>query len=97
MSSRLAANSGVDMQVLAQLLVMQSVVASLPDDAIIPFVLEGLSDIPGVGLVEFHAGSSSPDNAPERFLLAVSYTHLDVYKRQRQLLGKGATLSAIQQ
>ena len=70
MSSRLAANSGVDMQVLAQLLVMQSVVASLPDDAIIPFVLEGLSDIPGVGLVEFHAGSSSPDNAPERFLLA---------------------------
>ena len=70
------ASSGVDVQVLGQLLLMQSVVASLPDDAIIPFVLEGLSDIPGVGFVEFHAGSSSPDGAPERFLLACGSSNL---------------------
>ena len=43
----------LDARVLSQLLVMQSVVITLPDDAIIPFVINGLDDIPGIKRVEF--------------------------------------------
>jgi diguanylate cyclase (GGDEF)-like protein/PAS domain S-box-containing protein len=42
-----------EVRVLGQLMLMQSIVASLPDDAIISFVTKGLSDIPGVEEVEF--------------------------------------------
>ncbi|MBL0208901.1 MAG: EAL domain-containing protein [Propionivibrio sp.] len=74
-ATRMTADSAVDKQVLGQLLLMQSVVASLPDDAIIPFVIEGLSDIPGVGLVEFHAEpSESP--TPGCFRIASGSTIL---------------------
>ena len=34
----------LDVRVLGQLLLMQSVMVSLPDDAIRPFVIEGLAD-----------------------------------------------------
>ena len=36
----------VDARVLGQLLLMQSVLASLPDGLVMPFVVQGLSDIP---------------------------------------------------
>lgn len=75
MVTRMPASPTVDTQVLGQLLLMQSVVASLPDDAIIPFVLEGLADIPGVGFVEFHAESSEPP-APGCFRIASGSTIL---------------------
>ena len=40
--------------VLGQLLVMQSIIGSLPDAAIMPFVVQGLADVPGIGNIEFH-------------------------------------------
>jgi PAS domain S-box-containing protein len=60
-----------DARVLGQLLLMQSVVTSLPDDSILPFVTQGLADIPGVMRVQFRAQSSADDeDATLRFRLA---------------------------
>lgn len=56
-----------DVRVLGQLLVMQSVIGSLPDAAIVPFVIEGLADIPGVGQIEFHRDEESDGRFPVRF------------------------------
>jgi len=53
----------LDVRILGQLMLMQSIVASLPDDAVIPFVTKGLSDIPGVSDVEFYSEASSEENA----------------------------------
>ncbi|CCG41154.1 sensor histidine kinase [Magnetospirillum molischianum] len=43
----------LDNRVLGQLLLMQSVIAILPEGAVIPFVLEGFADLPGVATVAF--------------------------------------------
>jgi diguanylate cyclase (GGDEF)-like protein/PAS domain S-box-containing protein len=60
-----------DVRVLGQLLLMQSVVTSLPDDSILPFVTQGLTDIPGVMRVQFRAQSSADDeDATQHFRLA---------------------------
>ena len=64
--------SHVDLRVLGQLLLMQSVVTSLPDDAIFPFVIKGLSDIPGVASVDISTEESKlgePESSPRRFPL----------------------------
>jgi diguanylate cyclase (GGDEF)-like protein/PAS domain S-box-containing protein len=62
-----------DVRVLGQLLLMQSVVTSLPDDSILPFVAQGLADVPGVMRVQFLAQSSADDgDATLRFRLACS-------------------------
>jgi len=55
----------LDVRILGQLMLMQSIVASLPDDAVIPFVTKGLSDIPGVSDVEFYSEASSEENGLE--------------------------------
>jgi diguanylate cyclase (GGDEF)-like protein/PAS domain S-box-containing protein len=49
----MSVNASVDAGVLAQFLLVQSVVASLPDATVVPFVVQGLSDIPGVKSVRF--------------------------------------------
>jgi diguanylate cyclase (GGDEF)-like protein/PAS domain S-box-containing protein len=59
----------VDIRVLGQLLLMQSVVASLPDSAVIPFVVEGLADIPGVGVIEFNAVTLGDRAGSQRYAL----------------------------
>jgi diguanylate cyclase (GGDEF)-like protein/PAS domain S-box-containing protein len=46
--------AAADARVLGQLLVMQSIIGSLPDAAIMSFVVEGLADIPGIGNVIYH-------------------------------------------
>ena len=62
-----------DVRVLGQLLLMQSVVTSLPDNSILPFVVQGLADVPGVMGVQFLAPSSADDkDATLRFRLACS-------------------------
>ena len=58
-----------DARVLGQLLLMQSVVASLPDTAILPFVMQGLGDVPGVSLVSFQASIANGDDSSLRFRL----------------------------
>ena len=58
----------VDARVLGQLLLMQSVLATLPDCSVMPFVVQGLSDIPGVERVMFDPGDVDDD--PLRFRLA---------------------------
>jgi PAS domain S-box-containing protein len=45
----------IDPRVLGQLLLMQSVIVSLPDAAISSFVVSGLHDVPGVASVRFEA------------------------------------------
>ncbi len=60
--------AAVDVRVLGQLLLMQSVVASLPDNSVVPFIIKGLGDVPGVGRVVFDA--TPLDKAPHRFRLA---------------------------
>lgn len=67
-----------DARVLGQLLLTQSVVTSLPDGAIIPFVLAGLADVPGVSKVELHEFST--DKPPFGFPLvarSVNYGTLE--------------------
>ncbi len=62
-----------DVRVLGQLLLMQSVVTSLPDDSILPFVTQGLVDVPGVTRVQFMAQPSADgEDAALRFRLACS-------------------------
>ena len=58
-----------DARVLGQLLLMQSVVASLPDTAILPFVVQGLGDVPGVSLVAFQASVANGKDSSLRFRL----------------------------
>ena len=60
----------VDTRVLGQLLLMQSVLASLPDAAVIPFVIQGLSDIPGVVSVEFSNVARGDRNGAHCYSLA---------------------------
>ena len=60
--------ANVDVRVLGQLLLMQSVVASLPDQAVVPFILKGFEDVAGVGHVGFTTEPLA--EAPYRFRLA---------------------------
>ena len=60
----------VDTRVLGQLLLMQSVLTSLPDAAVFPFVIQGLSDIPGVVNIEFTAVSTGDQRGAHRYSLA---------------------------
>jgi PAS domain S-box-containing protein len=54
----------VDARVLGQFLVMQAVIGSLPDATIMPFVVQGLADIPGIDNVAFHPeGGTNRANA----------------------------------
>ncbi|WP_366522113.1 EAL domain-containing protein [Candidatus Accumulibacter sp. ACC003] len=61
-----------NVRVLGQLLLMQSVVTSLPDESILPFVTQGLADVPGVPHVQFRAEPSGDEDAALRFRLASS-------------------------
>ena len=67
----------VDTRVLGQLLLMQSVLASLPDAAVIPFVIQGLSDIPGVEKIEFSPVAKGEQDGVHRYTLA-SDLHYDL-------------------
>ncbi|MCP5228085.1 EAL domain-containing protein [Accumulibacter sp.] len=58
-----------EVRVLGQLLLMQSVVTSLPDDSIIQFVTQGLVDIPGVTRVQFRTGVCADEEAALHFRL----------------------------
>ena len=66
----------VDTRVLGQLLLMQSVLTSLPDAAVFPFVIQGLSDIPGVASIEFSAVATVDQRGAHRYSLA-SGPHFD--------------------
>jgi PAS domain S-box-containing protein len=49
------AGQNIDPRVLGQLLLMQSVIVSLPNEVIPSFVVSGLGDVPGVESVKFEA------------------------------------------
>jgi response regulator RpfG family c-di-GMP phosphodiesterase len=59
----------IEAQVLGRLLLMQSVIASLPDSSILPFVLQGLSDIEIFGRVEFRGETLENADTPWRYSL----------------------------
>ena len=61
----------VDTRILGQLLLMQSVVTSLPDAAIVPFIIQGLSDIPGVASVEFNEADNPVSENSYRYSLTL--------------------------
>jgi response regulator RpfG family c-di-GMP phosphodiesterase len=61
--------TGVEAGVLGRLLLMQSVIASLPDSSILSFVVQGLSDIEVFGPVEYRREPQEGGNAPWRFTL----------------------------
>lgn len=60
---------GIDVGVLGKLLLMQSVVASLPETSILPFVVQGLSDIDIFGEVEYRPEPLKEPDSPKRFTL----------------------------
>ncbi len=60
-------SSELDTRVLGQLLLMQSVIASLPDAAIVPFAIQGLSDVPGVKTVAFNATDEGDQDNAHRY------------------------------
>jgi hypothetical protein len=65
----------MDGRVLGKLLLMQCVLVSLPEPAILPFVLQGLSEIAVIGRAEFLAGTPElrePQVGPWRFPLVLS-------------------------
>jgi putative two-component system response regulator len=59
----------IDAGVLGKLLLMQSVIASLPDSSILPFVVQGLSDIDLIGVVEHHTEIHRGDASLWRYTL----------------------------
>ena len=61
--------TGLDGRVLGKLLLLQSVFASLPDAAILPFLVQGLSGIAEIGNVEFHPKAEIADGSRLRFPL----------------------------
>ncbi len=65
----MSASKELDVRVLGQLLVMQSVVTSLPDGVILDFILEGLTDIPGIRRVTFTAETITSHSSLGRFPL----------------------------
>ncbi|WP_291992797.1 PAS domain S-box protein [Candidatus Accumulibacter sp. ACC003] len=67
-------NSELDGRVLGQLMLMQGVAASLPDQAIRSFVTAGLGDIPGVGKVEFRARVGAAESSTRNFVVATDST-----------------------
>jgi PAS domain S-box-containing protein len=67
----MANDAGMETRVLAQMLLMQSVVASLPDESIVPFVTSGLSDIPGVRQVVFRANAQQEEPSCTCFTVAL--------------------------
>lgn len=58
-----------DARIRGQLLLMQSVVASLPDASILSFVTQGLADLPGVVRADLQAGERDEDSPSMRFQL----------------------------
>jgi len=66
-------DAAVDVRVLGQLLLMQSVVASLPDNSVLPFIISGLGDIPGVGQVALDTAPLG--ESPYRFHLTAGAEH----------------------
>lgn len=60
---------GIDVGVLGKLLLMQSVAASLPESSILPFVVQGLSDIDIFGTVEYRPEPRKDPTHPWRFTL----------------------------
>lgn len=59
----------IEAQVLGRLLLMQSVIASLPDASILPFVVQGLSDIELFGRVEYRNDAQEESSSPWRYAL----------------------------
>jgi putative two-component system response regulator len=62
----------IEAGVLGKLLLMQSVVASLPESSILPFVVQGLSDIEIFGAVEYCREPRKEAVSPWRFALTSS-------------------------
>jgi len=60
---------GIEAEVLGRLLLMQSVIASLPEFSILPFVVQGLSDIDIFGTVEYRREPLKETASPWRFAL----------------------------
>jgi putative two-component system response regulator len=60
----------IEAQVLGRLLLMQSVIASLPDSSILPFVVQGLSDIDFFGRVEYRPEARAEADTDWRYALA---------------------------
>lgn len=74
----MATDCDTSVRILGQLLLMESVVVSLPENAIIPFVVEGLADFPGVAEVT-HAMVARMNHADLALALkssTVSHGHL---------------------
>jgi len=61
--------TGIDAGVLGRLLLMQSVIASLPEASILPFVVQGLSEIAIFGAVEYRREPRKGAASPWRFTL----------------------------
>jgi len=59
----------IEAQVLGRLLLMQSVIASLPDASILPFVVQGLSDIDLFGRVEYRNDAQEETGTSWRYAL----------------------------
>jgi len=61
--------NGIDAGVLGKLLLMQSVITSLPETSILPFVVQGLSDIDIFGAVEYRLEPRKEPTSPWHFTL----------------------------
>ncbi len=80
--------AGMDARILGQLLLMQSMVASLPEQAIESFVTQGLSDIPGVKSVGLDARMVCEGSGIQRFRVGMgvnSYGELTFSVRDPEL------------
>jgi putative two-component system response regulator len=60
----------IEAQVLGRLLLMQSVISSLPDSSILPFVVQGLSDIDIFGHAEYRSDVHAEADTTWRYTLS---------------------------